>query len=298
MQTDYYEILKQELIEKTRFFCQNNGSFQTEIDALSFYKETQPTEFLSMIYEPSLCLAIQGTKAVGLGTDLFEYDLSSYLLASVHTPARVRVKQASPAAPYLGLKIAFSLEQVFDIIHEMDGNTSTKNSKNGLYFGKMKISLLDAIVRLIRLIEKPHDRKILMPLIIKEILYLVMQEEGGDFIRRYVQDGKIAHQVVKAISQIKNHFRENLNVRILAHSVGMSESSLYHHFKKMTTMSPLQFQKTLRLQEARQKLLMQKMEISKIAFDVGYESPSQFSREYTRMFGLPPKMDAKKAIPF
>lgn len=290
----YCELLQQELISKIASSCQQDGLLQTEIAALSFYKETQPTAFLSMIYEPSLCLAVRGKKAVGLGEALFEYDLSSYLLASIHTPARVSVTQASLSQPYLGLKIAFSLEQIFEVLQEIKQPAVTKSTERGLYFGKMERTLLEAVGRLVRLLDKPETHHVLVPLVLKEILYLVMQGEGGHFLRGYLQDGKAAHQVVKAMVQLKNHFRENINIRLLAHSVGMSESSLYHHFKKMTTMSPLQFQKNLRLQEARQRLMQQQIEVAKVAFDVGYESPSQFSREYTRHFGFSPKTDSKK----
>jgi len=124
-------------------------------------------------------------------------------------------------------------------------------------------------------------------------LYLIMTDEGGDFLRKYLKDGSITHQIVKIISKIKRNFSENINMKELAKSFGMSESSLYHNFKKVTLLSPLQFQKTLRLQEARHIILTQDIDVGEVAFSVGYESPSQFSREYSRMFGLSPKAHMK-----
>lgn len=127
------------------------------------------------------------------------------------------------------------------------------------------------------------------PLIIKEILYILLNGESGEFLKQYVMEGSITNQIVKVISEIKNNFTETLNVKELAEKFDMSESTLYHNFKKITMLSPIQFQKKLRLEEAKQLLLNQKIDVNEVAFVVGYESPSQFSREYSRMFGLPPK---------
>lgn len=296
MQSLDIENIRQVLAKKLDEICQGEGYFQTDIEALNFYREVNPTEFLSTVYEPSLCVILQGAKAVGLDEELYEYNPSTYLLASVHMPARVRITEASKEVPYVSLKITFSIEQVFELLKEIPitSKLSTHEGR-GLYFGKMETTLLEPIFRLVRLLESPKDITILSPLIIKEILYIVMCDKGGDFIRRFVMEGNATQQVVKVITKIKDDFRSTLNIRELAKSIGMSESSLYHNFKKVTTMSPLQFQKTLRLQEARHKLMMyDDIEASQVAFDVGYESSSQFSREYARMYGLPPKTDIRR----
>ncbi len=268
---------------------------QTAIDPLTFYYSDAPTEMLATVYEPSVCIIVQGAKEVGVGEELIPYDPEMYLLASVHMPARVRITEASGEHPYMGLTITFTMEQIFEVLKEV-GNPSalTKRPHRGLFFGDMSQKLLDPITRLVRLLETPEDIPVLAPLVTKEILYNVMRDEGGDFIRQYVMDGSATQRVVKAITKIKDEFREALHVKELAHHVGMSESSLYTNFKKITGMSPLQFQKNLRLQEARQLLLSQEIEAAQVAFDVGYESPSQFSREYARMFGLPPKTDTDR----
>jgi transcriptional regulator GlxA family with amidase domain len=157
----------------------------------------------------------------------------------------------------------------------------------------MKKRLIEPVSRLVSLLDSPEDIPVLSPLIIKEILYTVMCDDGGYIFRQYVRDGSVEQRVVEAITKIKDEYKSPLNVKELARSVSMSESSLYHNFKKITAMSPLQFQKNLRLQEAKQLLISQNIEAAQVAFEVGYESPSQFSREYARMFGLPPIADTQ-----
>ncbi|MDD3597223.1 AraC family transcriptional regulator [Sulfuricurvum sp.] len=267
----------------------------TDIDGLRIYRISNPTEMLATVYEPSICVIIQGAKAVGLGDELHGYDPYSYLLSSIHMPARVRVAEASADQPYMGLTITFTMEQIFDVLKDLGSASKPLGKpKRGLYFGDMQLRLLEPITRLVRLIDAPDDISIMTPLIIKEILYVLMRDEGGDFIRQFIMDGGSAQKVAQAITKIKENFKEPLNVKELARSVSMSESSLYHNFKKITAISPLQFQKHLRLHEARQMLMVQDIEAAQVAFEVGYESPSQFSREYARMFGLPPKADIKQ----
>ncbi len=268
---------------------------QTPIEQLSFYYSTEPTEMLATVYEPSICIIVQGAKEVGFGEELIPYDPEMYLLASVHVPARVRIAEASPECPYMGLTVTFTMAQIFDVLKELPPVPRPLGSaKRGLYFGAMQPRLLEPVSRLVRLLDSPQDIPVLSPLIIKEILYVVLSDEGGDIIRQYVQDGSAEQRIVEAITKIKEAYREPLNVRELARSVSMSESSLYHNFKKITAMSPLQFQKNLRLQEARQLLMSRDIEAAQVAFEMGYESPSQFSREYSRMYGISPKADARR----
>jgi len=239
---------------------------------------------------------LQGSKSLLLGDERYTYDASGYLLASIHMPTHVRIMEASPLQPYISLKLTFTMEDIFEVMKETEPKmmlATTNTLERGLCFGNDNTHLLDPITRLVRLLDTPQRIKFMAPLIMKEILYTVMNDKGGEFLRKYLMDGSITQQVVKVISKIKNDFAENINMKELAKTFGMSESSLYHNFKKVTLLSPLQFQKTLRLEEARRMLLSQNKEATEIAFAVGYESPSQFSREYTRMFGLPPKAHAK-----
>jgi len=289
-----FENYREEIKSRIEAAYHDENLIHTSIDQLHFYYKTEPTEMLATVYEPSVCIIVQGAKEVGLGDELIPYDPDTYLLASVHMPARVRIAEASLEKPYAGLTITFTMEQIFDVLKDISSMPkSTSSSKSGLYFGEMQHRLIDSVTRLVMLLDYPEDIPVLSPLIIKEILYTVMSSEGGDIIRQYVKNGSVEQRVVKAITKIKNEFKEPLSIKELARSLSMSESSLYQNFKKITAMSPLQFQKNLRLQEARQLLMSQNIEAAQVAFAVGYESPSQFSREYARMFGLPPIADTQ-----
>lgn len=286
---------RQELIEIISKAYKNESLIQTTFDSLSFYAHKSPTEMLSIMYEPSLCIIVQGQKEVEFGKRLQSYDPSMFLLASVHTPAKVRITQASEDKPYMGFTLTFSMEEIFDVLKDLDSTQQKQKTRRaGLYFGELEAPLLNAVLRLFKTLDKPNDLNVLGPLFKKEILYWLMRGQGGDFMRAYVKEEQSTHKVVKAISMIKEQYNQALNVSSLAENVGMSESSLYASFKEITSMSPLQFQKNLRLQEARHLMTIQNMTVSDAAFKVGYESPSQFSREYSRMYGLSPSADIQK----
>ncbi|HEY9128659.1 MAG TPA: AraC family transcriptional regulator [Sulfurovum sp.] len=292
MDNQEFKSYQEEITDKIQAEYHGENLIRTPIEQLYFYYKKEPTDMLATVYEPSVCIILQGAKEVGLGDELIPYDPDKYLLASVHMPARVRIAEASPQKPYVGLTVAFTMEQIFDVLKDLSSKPNhTGTSKSGLYFGEMKKRLIEPITRLVRLLDSPEDIPILSPLIIKEILYTVMCDEGGDIIRQYVKNGSVEQRIVQAITKIKDDYKTPLNIKELARSVSMSESSLYHNFKKITATSPLQFQKNLRLQEAKQLLMSQNIEAAQVAFEVGYESPSQFSREYARMFGLPPIAD-------
>jgi len=290
-----FEAYRTELVKIIKAKREENGTIKTAIPRLSFYSSSSTTEFATVIYEPSLCLVLQGSKALILGDENYSYDPSRYLLASVHMPTRVRIMEASPEIPYISLKLTFTMEDIFEVMKEAlnKSHISNPTPELGLCFGDMSTQVIDPITRLVRLLDTPNNIKFMAPMIVKEILYHVINDKGGDFLRKYLMDGSIVQQIVKVISKIKQDFAENINMKDLAKAYGMSESSLYHNFKRVTMLSPLQFQKTLRLEEARRILLTQDIEATEVAFAVGYESPSQFSREYARMFGLPPKTYAK-----
>lgn len=273
-------------------FDEKEGLLNTKIPSLHLYSTTTLSEFVSVIFEPSICIALQGSKAVGFGDDMYGYNESKFLLASTHVPANVRIEQASEEKPYLALKITFSLEQIYEVLKELN-DTQAKSKKKpdkGLFFDDMSMDLLNPISRLIKLLDTPQKNiDFLSPFIIKEILYVLLNGNSGDFLKQYVMEGSISSQIVKVITEIRNNFAENLNIKELSKKMSISESSLYTNFKKITTLTPIQFQKKLRLEEAKQMLLNQNIDASQVAFLVGYESPSQFSREYSRMYGLPPK---------
>lgn len=289
------ETYRHELIHNIMALRTEDGSIKTDIPSFSFYTSQTTTEFAAVIYEPSLCLVLQGSKAIILGDASYRYDATRYLVASVHMPTRVRIMEASEELPYISLKLTFTMEEIYDVMKELEPKprSLSPSPEMGIRFGGLSTALLDPLSRFTRLLQTPQNIKFMAPMIKKEILYIMMNDTGGEFLRKYVMDGSITQQIVKVIAKIKSDFAENLNMKEMARTFGMSESSLYHNFKKVTMLSPLQFQKTLRLEEARRILLTQEIEANEVAFAVGYESPSQFSREYARMFGLPPKAYSK-----
>lgn len=296
MPNERMRIQQEELIRLIDKYAPKIGGSNSDISFLRFFCTTTPTEFLHTLYEPSLCIIAQGSKAVGLGDEMFSYDKNSYLIASVHLPARIQIQEASLEKPYLSLQLKFSMDQILEILNECntEENKESSQSQCGLYFGESSTQILEPILRLVRLLETPKDIAILAPMITREILYRIVQDKGGAIIRQFAKNGSLAQRVAKAITRIKNDLAKPLRIETLAKEVDMSASSLHYHFKRVTTMSPLQFQKSLRLQEARRLLMVEEMEASNVAFQVGYESPSQFSREYARLFGLPPMRDVKR----
>jgi AraC-like DNA-binding protein len=216
------------------------------------------------------------------------------LVASVKLPVTAQVTEASSDVPYLALKLEFTPSEILEVLHETEmGVEKKENATRGLFVSKIEPSLLDAVTRLARLLDIPKDIPVLAPLIMKEIIYRVLQGEYGGMLKQIAIEGSSANQISDVIEHIMNNYEKSFKIEELAEIANMSVSSFHRHFKEVTAMSPIQFQKQLRLQEARHLLLSESADAADVAFRVGYESPSQFSREYSRMFGLPPKEDVK-----
>ena len=197
----------------------------------------------------------------------------------------------SKEKPYYSIIINFTLEQIYDVIKELNDDLQESKHKilqKSLCFDVLDDFLLEPLFRLLKLSQRKDNVEFLSNLILKEIIYILLQR-NSDFFKQYVLEGNIANQIVKAITEIKDNFSQSVNMKNLSKNIGMSESSLYNNIKKITTMSPLQFQKKIRLEEAKQMLINQNLDAAQVAFEVGYESPSQFNREYSRMFGMSPK---------
>lgn len=273
------------------------GSVKTDIPFLHFFTTSTKTNFIHVIYEPSICIALQGSKEVYFGNEQKGYDEHTYLLSSTNIPANIKIEDTSKEKPYVSLKITFTLDEIYEVMKEIEDNeiTNKKKPDAGLFFDELSSELLNPISRLLKLLDTPSkNQKFMSKLILKEILYVLLNGDSGEFLKQYVMEGSITNQIVKVISRIKSDFTETLNMKEIAEEFDISESSLYHNFKKITMLSPLQFQKKLRLEEAKNILLTQNLDIAEVAFQVGYESASQFSREYSRMFGDSPKSHAKK----
>lgn len=264
----------------------------TAISGLSLFRRDQPTEPISGMYEPSVCLVAQGAKRVILGDDTFVYDPYHYLITSVHLPTVVQIVEASSAKPYLGLRLMLDLREVAQLM--VDSNLPQprpQQSSRGMATGEMTSQLLNAFVRLIDLLDDEKDIPILAPVIQREIMYRLLVGEQGERLRQIATAGSQSQQIAKAIGWLKSNYAQAVSMDQLAAEVSMSTSTFHHHFKALTALSPLQYQKQLRLQEARRLMLMERMDAANAAFQVGYESPSQFNREYSRLFGAPPLRD-------
>jgi AraC-like DNA-binding protein len=286
---------QKELAGHIERFCYDDGVHSTAISSLHFIRASHKSEPIHSIHEPALCIVAQGTKLVMLAQDGYQYDPAHYLVVSVNLPISGEIIQATSESPYLCLRLDFDPKQIFDIIKESNQTTSKKgDSQRGLFVSKMNSLLLDAVLRLVRLLDTPEDIPLLAPLVIREILYRILQDEQGDSVKQIAMIGSHAQRIAKVIHLIKQDFAKPLRIEELALTANMSSSSLHHHFKQVTRLSPLQYQKQLRLQEARRLLLSEVADAANAGFQVGYESPSQFSREYSRMFGLPPISDIKR----
>jgi AraC-like DNA-binding protein len=269
----------------------------TPYSALSIYRHDKPTELISYMQEPSVCLIAQGHKRVMLGDDEYFYDQHHYLITSVDLPLVAQIIEASPQKPYLGLTLKLEKKNIAQMM--VDNNISLNRARpasRGMAVSKITLPMVQAIMRLIDLLDYPEDIPVLAPLIQGEILYRVLTGELGQRLRQISMVGSHSHQIARAIEWLKQNYDKAFKVEELATHTGMSASSLHYHFRALTAMSPVQFQKRLRLNEARQLMLMEQKDATTAAFEVGYESPSQFSREYSRLFGAPPSRDIKRLL--
>jgi AraC-like DNA-binding protein len=249
------------------------------------------THLIPSIYEPMLCIVLQGAKEVMIGERQIRYDPASYFIGTLELPASGCVVRASAEEPYLALSLALDRDGLADLLSGLPPGARRDAETAGFGVCPVTPQLLDACSRLLRLLDEPQAIAVLAPLLEREILYRLLQGPQGEILRQIARSDSRLFQVRQAIAWIKTHFDQPLRIETLAELAGMSPASFHRHFKAATAMSPLQYQKQLRLQEAR-KLLIGRQDAARAAYAVGYESPSQFSREYARLFGAPPARDA------
>jgi AraC-like DNA-binding protein len=268
-----------------------DGGYNTAEPALRLSRFSAPSDLVALVYEPSLCVVAQGAKEVLLADETYRLDPAQSLLVSVDLPVAARVVEASPGRPYLAVRIALDSAVVGELL--ADGLTDPPRgpSARGLAVTPVGPPLLDAVTRLVALLDDPRDLAPLAPLVLREITYRVLAGPQGARLRQIAAAGAPAQRIAQAIRWLKDHFAGPLRIESLAKRVGMSASAFHLHFKGVTALSPLQYQKRLRLQEARRLMLGEGLDAAEAAFRVGYESPSQFSREYRRLFGAPPRQD-------
>lgn len=287
-------VRQREMIDLVARFARDEGLHATVVDRLHLIRVGGPSACLPGIYQPGLCLAVQGSKQVTLGSEVFRYDPLHFLLASVTLPVQGQIIEASPERPYLCVRIDVDPREIGDLILEA-GSVPTESGPDrpgcGLQVSAVTGSLLDAVLRLLRLLEHPGDVPVLAPLALREIYYRVLSGGLGPRLRQLALADSQAQRVARAVDLIKRRFAEPLRIDDLAAAAHMSPSNLHHRFKAVTAMSPLQFQKQLRLHEARRLMLSEGLEAAAAGHRVGYESPSQFSRDYKRLFGAPPRRE-------
>ena len=268
---------------------------ETAIAGLTLYRRDEPSEPISIMYEPRICVVAQGAKRVLLGDETYVYDAQHFLITSVGLPTFVQIIKASREKPCLGLVLTLDQRVMSQLM--VDSNLPPprpQQSSRGMATGEVTVPLLTAFQRLIDLLTEPKDIPILAPIMQREIFYRLLVSDQGSRLRQMASAGSQGHQIARAIDWLKGNFTRPLRIDDLAAQVNMSTSTFHHHFRAVTAMSPLQYQKWLRLNEARRLMLTERLDAATAAFQVGYESPSQFSREYSRLFGAPPLRDIMK----
>ncbi len=270
-----------------------DGLFFTPIDGVHVMRSSQERLPQHGLYSPSLCVVAQGAKQIALDDQVFEYSEGMALAVSVEMPGFGRITKASPESPYLGLTIEFDVGLMREVLDLIEAPPRPTPDGLGLFVEQLSTSLQDCIVRLARLLTTPAAIPVLYPSIMKEICFGLLTGPHGGEVCKIAQTDSHTRRIADAIYLLRNNFTRQVRVEEMAEAARMSPSSFHHHFKTVTSLTPLQFQKQLRLLEARRLMVTQAVSVTSAAYQVGYESASQFSREYARMFGMPPKRDVE-----
>ncbi|CAN5872923.1 AraC family transcriptional regulator [soil metagenome] len=270
------------------------GVQPSPVPSLYLYRAGRVAEPVHTLYKPSLCFIAQGRKVVTLEDEVLRYDPEHFLLVAVNLPITSQILVASPDKPHLALHIELDLGLIADLMSNLEPRAVNLSNQSGLSVGVLEPVLRDAVVRLARLLDTPEHIPTLAPLTLREIGYILLCSPQGAKLWEMALTNGPSYRIATAIQQLVASFDQTLEVEQLAAEVNMSVSSFYQHFKSVTKMTPVQFQKRLRLQEARRLLLARESDVTGTSFKVGYESPSQFSREYKRLFGVPPSQDVDR----
>jgi AraC-like DNA-binding protein len=269
-----------------------NRRTETGIPGVAMVRGSIPEHQLAGVYEPMINLILQGGKTLTIGDQVYHFDPASYFVMSIDTPATGTVHQAGPDKPYIGVSLTLDAAKIAGLLMDIPEQRFVEGQRGGYSVCTVTPELLDAWLRLLRLMHRPTDIAALAPAYEREILYRVLQGPQGWMLRDIAAPDSALSRVRTAIHWIREHYARDVEVEQLAHRVSMSVSAFHRHFKAVTAMSPIQFQKRIRLLQARQLLISQSVNASAVAYEVGYESASQFTREYARFFGQPPARDA------
>jgi AraC-like DNA-binding protein len=288
---------REELVERIARAVPEDGTVQP-LKGLYLSRVSLPLQPLHGVLKPSLCVIAQGSKEVLLGDSRYRYDPAHYLLASVELPTISRVLEASKEQPYLSLRLELLPTLVGSVIVEAGHSSPPSPPRHAdvraIDVSLLDVNLLDAVVRLVRLLDSPAEVRVLMPLITRELIYWLLAGEQGARLRHLATLGGYTPDIARAVERLRQDFDQPLRIEQIAQELGMSVSGFHHHFKAVTAMSPLQFQKRLRLQEARRLMLGEDLEAALAASRVGYYDASHFNREYKSLFGVPPMRDIQR----
>lgn len=285
------EQSREELTARVERYAPADGSHATAWGPLTVFRAGSTSTPTCTLYEPGIGLALRGAKQIVSGQDALVYEPGKYLLTSVDMPVIAQVLRAEANEPCLCLNIRLDLQRIRELLPDIRTPRTPAVSSRGIALSAADEGLLDAVLRLVRLLDTPEDLPFLAPLAERELLYRLLTGEQGARLAQIATAGSQGHQISRAIQWLREYYHRPLRIDDLAALVNMSTSSLHHHFRAVTALSPLQYQKQLRLQEARRLLLSERCDVATAAHRVGYESPSQFSREYSRHFGAPPLRD-------
>ncbi|MCB1889732.1 MAG: AraC family transcriptional regulator [Rhodocyclaceae bacterium] len=272
--------------------CRTDGRVDTAVPGVAFFRGSSTQQPSCALMSATFATMAQGAKRIELSGRSYDYDARHYLVSSVDLPMFAQVTRASTDAPYLGMAVALDPLVIAQLVNEIaDSPLRASPPELGLAVAPMTGELRDVVQRLARLVDRRQDIPVLAPMLSRELHYRLLTGPMGARLRQVAVKGSHGHQIVRVISWIRSHLDEPLRIDDLTHIASMSRSSLHQHFRALTSMSPLQYQKQLRLQEARRLMLIEQADAASAAHRVGYESPSQFSREYRRLFGAPPARD-------
>jgi AraC-like DNA-binding protein len=283
---------REELLERMARALPEDG-WTEALEGLFLARVTKPMESPLALYQPAFCFVAQGGKQVLVGEEVLRYDPGHYLLFTVDLPVIFRVEEASKVKPYFGLRLDLAPALVASVMMEAGAETRKGDASiKAIGVNPVDADLLDAVVRLVRLADKPGEQRILAPLIKREIVYRLLAGGEGARLSHLVASSRgDTRRISRAIGRVREHYNEPLKIEEIARDLGMSVSGFHHHFKSVTSMSPLQFQKQIRLQEARRLMLGEDLDAASAGHRVGYEDPAYFSRDYKKLFGAPPQRD-------
>lgn len=270
-----------------------DGMHEMPIPGLALFRSSAPTQGVPVLHQPAVCIIAQGAKLVMLADETYRYDAECHLVVSVELPLTGRVIEATPERPYLCLRIDLEPALLSELMLQQPPSPGGEGAR-GVHLSRTTPELADAASRLLALLDRPRDAAVLAPLIRREIHYRLLTGDQAGIVRQIGAPDSRLGQVNRAIGWIRENFHRPFSIEAVARAAGMSASALHQHFKAVTAMSPLQYQKQIRLQEARRLMIGEARDAQAAAFEVGYESPSQFSREYARLFGQPPARDAAR----